>query len=1034
MTRVPDFVHLHLHGCTSLLEGAAPAEQYLPLAARDGQAALALTDTNGLYGFLPFFGAAEKTPVRPIIGACVREVNRIGEWEGAERENGARAVLLVTGRQGYGNLCRVISKRHLVPEFSIEGALLEWSKGLIVLTDDEDLLRALAGELPSRDLFVELRGGPHPRLLELARELGLPVVATGPVFFPEKRDREIHRVLTAIHRNLHVRTVPAKALAPESAAFTTREEMARRFAGVPEALANTVEIADRCRFVAPRRKAVFPDFRLPEGETAYSLLFKRSFAGAAERYRPLVPGVIRRLQEELSVILELGFSEYFLIVDEITRFARGRGIPMVGRGSAANSIVAYCLSLTIVDPIEFDLTFERFLNRARTDPPDIDMDICWKGRDEVLEHVYETYGRDRVAMICTLNTFQGRSSFREVAKTVGLGPSEVSRFSKRLPHFYPGTLTEAVRTLPECRGLPVGQEPFRTILKVADRIEGFPRHLSVHPGGIVITPTEVVDFVPVQRSAKGLVITQFDKDPIEEIGLVKIDLLGQRSISAIAETVCTVKRNHGVDLAIHDIPAEDEKAGELLASARTMGCFQVESPGTRNLLKMLGAENQRDAMVGLSLIRPGPAAGGMKEHFVLRKAGEEPLSFLHPALVSVLEETFGVMLFQEDILKVAHAVAGFTLTEADQLRRAISKERSHERIRELKDTFVTRSVERGTKQPAAEAVWAAVENFVGYSFSKAHAATYGRIAWQTVWLKSRYPAEFMAAVLANQGGFYEPRAYMEEARRCGVKILLPDVNRSARSWDAVSTESGSGGIRIGLSQVRDLKTKTLDRILGARSESSFFSLRDFANRVPAEEREVRNLILSGAFDAFDLPRPELLWKLRILFGNTGSPARRKARTLFGTEADLDEPRIDFPEIRDYAIEQRVESEFEVLGLSATAHPLEFFEEWLREKNVVPAAKVQEHTGEIISVGGWLVTTRRVRTSGGGFMRFITLEDRTGVVEAVLFPDVYRRFGHLLRGYGPYLFRGKVEDAHGAETLTVSHVALAPTGKEEKQGW
>ncbi len=305
MAPVPDFVHLHLHGCTSLLEGAAPAKRYLPLAARDGQRAMALTDTNGLYGFLPFFGAAEQTPVRPIIGACVREVNRIGEWEG----EGARAVLLVKCRKGYGNLCRIISKRHLLPEeFSIEGALLEWGAGLIVLTDDEPLLRSLAGELPPRNLYVELRGTPRRDPLELARELELPVVATGPVFFPKVRDREVHRVLTAIHRNLHVRTVPSSALAPESAAFATCEEMARRFAGVPEALANTVSIADRCRFQAPRSKAVFPGFRLPGGETAYSLLSRRSFAGAAKRYRPMSPKVVRRLREELSVILELGFS------------------------------------------------------------------------------------------------------------------------------------------------------------------------------------------------------------------------------------------------------------------------------------------------------------------------------------------------------------------------------------------------------------------------------------------------------------------------------------------------------------------------------------------------------------------------------------------------------------------------------------------------------------------------------------------------------------------------------------------------------
>ncbi len=1023
MIRLPDFVHLHLHGCTSLLEGAAPAENYLPLAERDGQRAFALTDTNGAYGFLPFFGAAEQTAIRPILGACVREPGRTGEWEG----EGARAVLLVRNRKGYGNLCRIISKRHLVPEgFSLESALLEWGDGLIVLTDDEALLFALAPEMPSGSLYVELREKPRRHPLRLSRELDLPVVATGPVFFPRPADRDIHRILTAIDRNLHVKEVPISALAPPTAAFATRVEMAKRFQEVPEALRSTVEIAERCEFTAPRSKAVFPTFPLPEGETAYSLLGKRCFEGAARRYRPLSPKVVRRLEEELSVILELGFPEYFLIVDEITRHAHDRGIPMVGRGSAGDSLVAYCLGLTIVDPIEFDLSFERFLNRSRTDPPDIDMDICWKGRDEVLEYVYETYGRDRVAMICTLNTFQGRSSFREVAKCMGLSPRETSRFSKRLPHSYPGALGEAVRALPECRDLPVDREPFRTILSVADRIEGYPRHLSVHPGGIVITPTEVVDFVPVQRSAKGLVITQFDKDPIEEIGLVKIDLLGQRSLSAIAETVRTVRRIHGVEVAIDSIPREDEQAGEMLASAKTIGCFQVESPGTRNLLRMLGAKNQRDAMVGLSLIRPGPAAGGMKEHYILRQAGEEPTNFLHPALSKVLEDTYGVMLFQEDILKVAHAVAGFTLTEADRLRRAISKDRTHERIRELRETFVSRAVEGGAEPDAAEAVWAAVENFIGYSFSKAHAATYGRLAWQAVWLKSRYPAEFMAAVLANEGGFYDARAYMEEARRCGVRILLPDVNRSDRTWTASREADREGAIRIGLKQVRDLKAKTLDRILSAREKTPFFSLRDFANRVPAEERELENLVLAGAFDAFDLPRPELLMRVRLLFGMTGSPARRTERTLFGPRFHLDTPDFELPRLRDYAKAERVQSEFEVLGLSATAHPLEFFEEWLKEKGALPAAELSRHIGQFVSVGGWLVTTRRVRTGRGQFMRFITLEDRTGVIEAVLFPDVYHRFGHLLRSAGPYLFRGKVEDTHGASTLTVGYVALAPT--------
>ena len=1011
-----EFVHLHLHGCTSLLEGAAPAEAYLDLARRDGQGALALTDTNGAYGFVPFFDAAADAGVRPILGACVREPARTGEWEG----DGARAVLIGRDRDGYRNLCRVLSWRHLVvEEFSLEKALLRWGEGLVTLSDHAPLLRALARELPPGDLYIEHRLHPSGPLADLGDELGLPAVATGAVHFPRARDRDLMRVLVAIDRNLVAKDVPASAVAPPAAAFATRAEMGRRFAGMPEALANSVRIADRCRFERPRDPPIFPDFPLPPGETAYSALSQLCFAGAARLYRPLRPDVLRRLEEELSVILDLRFPEYFLIVNDIVRFARERGIPTAGRGSAADSLVAYCLGISIVDPIGFDLTFERFLNRSRKDPPDIDVDICWRGRDDVLEYVFETYGRDRVAMISTQNTFQGRSSFREVAKAVGLSPTEISRFSKRLPHYSNGSLADAIAVLPECRDLPAAEEPWRTVLKIADRIEGYPRHLSVHPCGIVITPREIVDYAPVQRSAKGLVITQYDKDPIAALGLVKIDLLGQRSLSAIADTVRAVKEIHGETIDLEAIPGEDDRTGALLASARTMGCFQVESPGTRNLLAMLQAKNQRDAMVALSLIRPGPAAGGMKDRYVLRHAGEEPPEFLDETLRAALEETYGVMLYQEDILKVANEVAGFTLEEADRLRRAISKDRHPERMREIEDTFVARAVARGVEAGPAKAIWEAVSRFIGYSFSKAHAATYGRLAWLAVWLKSRYPAEFMAAVLANGGGFYETRAYLEEARRFGVTIRLPDVNRSARGFAAAD-----GGIRIGLETVRDLKQKTLDTILAERERCPFLSLKDFVTRVPAEEREAANLILAGAFDAFDQTRPSLLWRLRMLYGKSGPPARRRGVTLFGTEAELAAPTdLEIPDVPGYGKEMLVESEYEVLGLSATGHPLEFFEDWLREKGAVPAAELPDRAGAIVSVGGWLVTTRRVRTKTGAFMRFVTLEDRTGTVETVIFPDVYRRFGHLLRGYGPYLFRGKVEVKHGAVTVTVGHVVL-----------
>ncbi|MDQ7778875.1 MAG: hypothetical protein RDV41_04095 [Planctomycetota bacterium] len=622
------------------------------------------------------------------------------------------------------------------------------------------------------------------------------------------------------------------------------------------------------------------------GGTPPELLARLAYEGARRLYGPekVNDATVRdRLDYELTVIERLGFCDYFLVVWDIAQFARRAGIPVVGRGSAASSLVAYALGITNVCPLEFDLPFERFLNPSRTDPPDIDLDICWKRRDEVLAYVYTKYGRTRnaelgtrnaeiqnpksriqnpprVAMVSTHNTFQVRSAFREIAKTFGLPLDEINSLASRLPYYGGTDLRKVISLLPECRGFPVDVEPYKTILALTEQVIGFPHHLSIHVGGIVIAPDSLTNYLPLQLAAKEingsmtgadesvngaafhsplslweragvrdvlptqaadrLVITQYDMTGVEATGLVKIDLLGHRALSVIADTIMAVNSGAAVSedvtqssapraAAMHSrdgcatfpagpgrrdavlssfdagrLSGDDPLTATLLREGRTIGCFQLESPGMRALLKQIRAETRRDAIIALSLIRPGPSASGMKELFIRRRLGREPVRYVHPSLEPVLKETCGIMLFQEDILRVAKAEAGFSLEEADMLRRAVSKKRSKEKIEELRDLFFAGAAANGVPADATEKIWDWVGNFAAYSYCKAHAVTYGFLAYQTVYLKSRYPAEFFAAMIANRAGFYQPRVYLEEARRMGVKILLPDVNLGRRTTEA----------------------------------------------------------------------------------------------------------------------------------------------------------------------------------------------------------------------------------------------------------
>jgi len=981
------YAPLHLHSNYSLLEGASTAEEYVAAAAGMGLPALALTDTNALYGAVPFYRAAKAAGVKPIIGARIEAGPH-------------RAVLLAKNAKGYRNLCRIVTARRLEDGFDLAEALVRRAgggEGLVVLSADPELLRRLSGGV--EDLCAELPATlAKRRLREVfreARRLGLPMAATPAAYFVTPGRHLLHRLLTAVRRGELLENLPASAVAPEGAYLRTPGRM-REFAGrVPGALSNTLEIARRCEFEFDFGTYHFPHTGVPEGETPFSHLSKLAFRGAERRYGALTPAVLNRLAHELDVIERLNFPEYFLIVEDIVRFARSEGISIMGRGSAADSLVAYCLGITVVDPLEYDLYFERFLNLNRTDCPDIDLDICWRRRDEVINYVYEKYGAGNVAMLSTHVTYRTRNAFRDVARAWGLPVEEVNFLSKRLPHYGSKDILAAARSAPEAAGFPIDEEPYRTIARVASKLAGYPRHLGVHLGALVIGDRPLCDYLPLEMATKGLVVTQYDMGPVEELGLVKMDLLGQRALTVVEEAAADVEAACGEKIDPWHLPPADPKTAARVRRGRTVGGFQVESPGMRNLLQMMRAGDRRDLLIGLSLIRPGPAASGMKEHYVRRRLGLEKPLYLHESMRESLSETYGVMLYQEDILKVARAVAGFDLAVGDELRKAISKGRSREAVEAMRNRFLEGAAERGVERRAALAVWEMISNFAAYSYCKAHATTYSIVSWATVYLKAHHPAQLLASRISNAAGFYHPRVYLEEARREGVRILPLDVNESAYEFS-----TGANSIRPGLMAVKHLSRRTAQMILDRRRERPFEGLGDFLRRVDAGKREAESLVLGGAFSSPGRTRPELLIELDAFFEGGAAALEEAAAT----------------ELPEYPLEKILACEDEALEMTPTAHPMTPWREKAAERGALEARRMKSLRGRVATLAGFLVTRRRAPTKNGDMMEFATFEDETDIFEVTLFPEAYRRFGALLCSPGPFLIKGRVEDQYGAATL------------------
>jgi DNA-directed DNA polymerase III PolC len=1029
----------------------------------------------GVWG-VPVFGFTSRTPTLPRPG----------------KEPSLPADLLLSGRHARGLVALSGGRRGLVNRLAYEGKLKQAARvaGMLLSAFGEGNFFIEITAINER----ELEG--ISALADIANDLGIPIVAANDVLYLTPEDARTALALAVARKRAMMHhgkpTLSAGEdgclSAPEDLVeevgterrFKPPEEMAALFHKYPQALGNTRFIAEQCNVELPLNKPQFPSIELP-GETPYSRLWKLCFAGVTRRYRPLNEQVISRLKFELEVINNLGFCAYFLVVHDIVHFARSRGIPVLARGSAANSLAAYSLGITQVDPLAHDLLFERFLSpsRAEFELPDIDLDLCWRRRDEVLHYIYDRYGRDHVAIIGTHITFRLRSAWREMAKALGISPGRITNYELRITNYEEGDRDQGSGVSNEDSdegnpksGYPLGDqnpklrdEVERTAFDLCKSIEGLPRHAGMHCAGVVITPGPIADLVPLQRAARdpSMAITQYDKDDIESLGLVKMDLLGSRALTTLVDTVQSAGLAAGASdiyKALEAIPFNDQRTYAMMAEANTLGCFQLESPGMRGLLKWMRPRSMNDVACAISLFRPGPLEGGFLESFMRRHLRQEPVTYHHPMMEAILKDTYGVILYQEQFLKLVHVLTGLSLGEAEKLRKDLGKARTVEERTRLGSWFVAGAIERGIDQLQAEKVWDTVAGYSGFGFCKAHACSYALTAYRSAYMKAHYPAHYLAAVINNQAGFYGPGVYVEDARRLRIELLPPHVNLSGALCE---TPARSRAIRFGLSFIKGLQERTISLILSERRNNGpFHSLLDLLARVPMTPPEITSLVKVGACDGLGadasipfiapvqgklgeslgavvgpvMNRSQMIWLLDSLLSTRRFATRRSgvdlsALTLQAAGSEMGAQmimgsvwhqagapkvlgsvtfRLDVPTMEDYAPIEKLRFEQEVLGFALTHNEMELHAGTAVGKGAIPSGDLVRHANRQVSVAGTMAAGRRHTTKEGEQMLFLTLQDAEGLIETVFFPDAYHECAATLAngGYGPFLVRGTVQ--------------------------
>src|SRR5579864_615273 len=1066
-----NFVHLHLHTDYSLLDGACEIGELTAEAARRGMPAVAVTDHGNLFAAANFYHEATTRGVKPIIGCEVYVSPDCHKSRGTSAARSNHLVLLAENDEGYRNLIQLVSTGFLDGFYykpRVDHDLLQQhSNGLIALSAclrgevadalvSEKYDQAKTNAYRLRDIFgkgnfflevqdqgMEIETRINRDLVQLSRETGIPLVATNDCHYLTRSDAHAQEVLMCIQTGKTMSDSQRMKFPTDQFYFKTAEEMAEVFRELPDAVSRTVTIADRCNVKIQRVTNPFPEFKVPDGYTTDSYFEKVVREGfltrapmlerlsSENRLRHPLSVYESRLSDEIEMIKKMRFAGYFLIVWDFIRYARAQGVPVgPGRGSAAGSLVSYALQITDVDPLRYELLFERFLNPERISLPDIDIDFCMRRRGEVIEYVRQKYGEKNVAQIITFGTMAAKAAIKDVGRALDMPYGEVDRLAKLVPVQLNITLEEALKDSPQLAAQCEKDDRLKELMEVAQRLEGLARHASTHAAGVVISPQPLTEIVPLYKSNKDEITTQYDMNALERLGLLKMDFLGLTTLTVLDDAVRLIQQNRGVSVDLATLPLDDPAVYALFSRGDTTGIFQFESHGMRDILRRYQPSRLEDLTALNALYPPGPIQGGMIDDFIARKHGKKKVRYDLPELAEILSETWGVILYQEQVMQIANRLAGFSLGDADILRRAMGKKKPEEMAAQ-REKFLTGCQARKVPKDKAERIFDLMAEFAGYGFNKSHSCAYALLAYQTAWLKTHYPVEFMAAMLSSETGNTDKVVkYINEARGMGITVLPPDVNSSDVDFTPVGDQ-----IRFGLRAIKNVGENTVKGILEARESlggfQSFFQFCESVDSRLLNKRVLESLVRAGALDGLGANRAQMIAAIDSTVersqklqhareigqhGLFGGAAAAAAAPAFEAQA--------LPDVPEWPEHELLAAEYSVLGFYVSGHPLDKYAGRLQEWKAVELSTLEgRRNGEDLTVAGIIVQTRPMRSRQGRRWAILTLQDRTGVIEALIFPEAFQKLEPILKAATPLLVKGRVAVEDVGTRLMVSDARL-----------
>jgi DNA polymerase-3 subunit alpha len=1085
----PQFVHLHVHTDYSLLDGACETSELLDEASRQKMPAVAITDHGNLFAAANFFNEASKRDVKAIIGCEVyvargsrhergEKTNGTNGQERGEGEPGARGsnhlVLLCESLEGYHNLIKLVSAGFLEgfyykPRIDYD-LLSKHSKGLIALSaclrgpvteavaeENLDLARENAYRL--RDIFgkgnffleiqdqgLEIEKRVNPQLVRLSKESGIPLVATNDCHYLHHDDAHAQEVMLCIQTGKTMSDAHRMKFQTDQFYFKSAAEMAQVFGELPDALSRTVDIAHRCNVKIERIPSPFPEFKVPPGHTAGSYFEKVVREGFASRLpileRQAQQGLLRqplseyerRLTSEIEMIQKMRYEGYFLIVWDFIHYARTQDVPVgPGRGSAAGSLVSYALRITDVDPLQYNLLFERFLNPERVSMPDIDIDFCMRRRGELIDYVTQKYGRENVAQIITFGTMAAKAAIKDVGRAMDIPYAEVDRLAKLVPTTLGIELEDALAQTPQLKAAVGADQRLGDLMAVALRLEGLSRHASTHAAGVVISPRPLTEIVPLYKTSRDEVTTQYDMNALERIGLLKMDFLGLTTLTVLQDTARMIEQNRGVKVDLDTLALDDADTYKLFTRGDTTAIFQFESHGMRDILRRYQPTRIEDLTALNALYRPGPIQGGMIDDFIKRKHGTTKVSYELPQLKEILEETYGVILYQEQVMQIANRLASFSLGEADILRRAMGKKKKEEMAAQ-RAKFMAGCASNKIPEKKAERIFNLMEEFAGYGFNKSHSCAYALLAYQTAYLKTHYPVEFMAALLTSEAGNTDKTVkYINEARGMSISILPPDVNES----DLYFTPIGEA-IRFGLAAIKNVGENTAKAIRESRlTQGEFHSLYEFCERIESRflnKRVFESLIKSGAMDSLGA-RESMLASVddAVMAQQRAARARESGQHgLFGTAAAPAPAAFEMRESEPWSEEERLASEYAMLGFYVSGHPLAKYASRLQELKTLSLAEIEgQRNGKEVAVAALIVGVRPMRSRKGARWAIYTVQDMTGVQELLAFPESFAKLENVLKPGTPLLLKARVQIEEAGTRLSLQEARRLEDFAERK---